>query len=272
LNQASSKGAGPCHLAVDHSGKWLLVANYDGGSIASLPIHADGTLGEAVSFVQHSGHSVAPQQREPHAHSVNPSPDNRFVLVTDLGLDKILVYRLDPALGTLVSHDPPFAKVTPGSGPRRLVFSKDGKFVYVINELSCTVTVFLYDAARGSLAEVQTLSTLDGEPGRGKSGEEIAMHPSGKFLYASTRGANTIALFAVDPAKGTLTAVERFSTQGRTPRNFAIDPTGKYLLAANQGSDNITEFRIDQNTGRLEPTGTVVAAGAPVCIVFASPR
>jgi 6-phosphogluconolactonase len=269
LNQVSSKGAGPCHLTVDHTGKWLFVANYDGGSIASFPIHPDGTLGEAISFVQHTGHSADPErQREPHAHSVNLSPDNRFLLVTDLGLDQLLIYRLDQDRGTLVLNNPAFAKLAPGSGPRHLVFSKDGNFVYVINEMFCTVTVFRYDASHGSVSELQTLSTLDAGFKGEKSGAEIALHPSGKFLYASTRGANTVALFVVDPVKGTLTAAGRFSTGGKTPRNFAIDPTGTYLLAANQDSNNIVEFRIDQKSGGLESTGAVIAAGAPVCIIF----
>jgi 6-phosphogluconolactonase len=273
LNQVSAKGAGPCHVAIDRDGKWLLIANYDSGSVASFPIKADGTLGEAASFVQHTGHSVdADRQKEPHAHSVNLSPDNRFVLATDLGLDQILIYRLDPNRGTLVPHGPAFAKVAPGSGPRHLVFSKDGKFVYVLNEMFCTVTVFAYDAARGSMAEMQTLTTLAGPFKGEKTAAEIALDPSGKFLYASTRGPDTVALFAIDPAKGTLTAAGRFSTRGKTPRNFAIDPTGSYLLAANQDSDNIVEFRIDQKAGSLNPTGAVLANGAPVCIVFTPAR
>jgi 6-phosphogluconolactonase len=269
LNQAPAKGAGTCHLAIDRDGKWLTIANYDSGSVASFPIMPDGTLGEAVAFVQHTGHSVdTDRQKEPHAHSVNLSPDNRFVLAADLGLDQILIYRLDPNSGTLAPHSPAYAKVAPGSGPRHLVFSKDGKFFYVLNEMFCTVTVFAYDAARGSMAEMQTLSTLAGPFQDEKTAAEIALDPSGSFLYASTRGPDTVAVFAVDLAKGTLTAAGRFSTGGKTPRHFAIDPSGAYLLAANQDSGNIVEFRIDPKTGGLSPTGAVLALGAPVCVVF----
>ncbi len=269
LNQVASKGAGPCHVTIDHTGKWLFVANYDGGSIASYAIHPDGTLSEAISFIQHTGHSADPErQKEPHAHSVNLSPDNRFLLVTDLGLDQVLVYRLDQNRGTLALNNPAFTKLAPGSGPRHLIFSKDGNFVYVISEMLCTVTVFRYDAPHGSLSEIQTVSTLAGPFKGEKSGAEIALHPNGKFLYASTRGPDTIALFAVDSLKGTLTAAGRFSSGGKTPRHFAIDPTGTYILAENQDSNNIVEFRIDQKTGSLQSTGAVIASAAPVCIIF----
>src|SRR5947209_3512327 len=256
LNQVSSKGTGPCHVALDHTGKWLIAANYNSGSVAVFPVHDDGSLGEASAFVQHSGSSADQQrQRGPHAHDINVSRDNRFILVNDLGLDEILVYRLDPAKGTLTPNEPPFVKLAPGSGPRHLAFDKAGQFAYSINEMLLTVTAFRYDPRQGSLKELQTIPSNPEEFTGAKSAAEIAVHPNGKFLYASNRGPNTIAVFRIDPKKGTLTAVERAPTQGKTPRNFAIDPSGKYLLAANQDSDNIVEFRIDQATGRLTPTG-----------------
>jgi 6-phosphogluconolactonase len=264
LNSVSSKGSGPCHVAVDQTGKFLFAANYNSGSVAVFPIREDGSLGEASAFVQHSGSSANPQRQEgPHAHSVNVAPDNRFVLVADLGLDQVIAYsrQLKPAAIT---------KLTPGSGPRHLVFRADGKFVYVLSEISATVTVFRYDSKEGTLAELQTVSTLPpGFPGP-KSGAEIAIHPGGKFLYASNRGHNSIAVFRIDSSQGTLTAAGNVSTQGKTPRNFAIDPTGAFLLAANQDSGNIVEFRIDRKTGALTPTGTTMQVPVPVSIVFAS--
>jgi 6-phosphogluconolactonase len=269
LNIVSSRGSGPCHVALDKTGKWLFVANYNSGSVASFPVHQDGTLGEATAFVQHAGSSVNPQrQRGPHAHSANLSPDNRFVLVPDLGLDQILVYRFDQADGALTANDPPFVKIAGGAGPRHLAFHPNGRFAYVIDELAATVTALTYDSGRGSLQEFQTISTLPADFTGGKSAAEIAVHPNGKFLYASNRGHDSIAAFAIDPAKGALTAVDRPLTQGKNPRNFAIDPTGAYLFAANQDSDNIVVFRIDPKTGKLAPTGDVLEAGSPVCVIF----
>jgi 6-phosphogluconolactonase len=270
LNQVSSRGPGPCHVAIDKTGKWLFAANYNGGSVAAFPVHDDGTLGEASAFVQHSGSSVNPErQGGPHAHVATLSPDNRFILVADLGSDQVFVYRLDPTKGGLAPNDPPFAKVAPGSGPRHVTFRPDGKFTYVINEMMSTVTTFRYDAGRGSLQELQTLSTLPQGFTGNNSTAEIAVHPNGKFLYASNRGHDSIAIFQIDRANGTLTAAGQVSTQGKTPRSFAIDPTGAYLLAANQDSASVVVFRIDQKTGGLMPIGTVLEIPAPVCITFA---
>lgn len=263
LNTVSSRGGGPCYVAVDKSGKNVLVANYGGGSVAVLPIGEDGKLSEASAFVQHA----APPAR-PHAHSINLSPDNRFAIAADLGLDQVLVYRFDPVKGSLAAHDPPFTKVLKGSGPRHFAFHPNGKFGYVINELGNTVIVFAWDAGSGVLKEVQSLSTLP-KDFTGKSyTAEVQVHPSGRFVYGSNRGHDSIAAFAVDAAKGTLTAIEQVSTQGKFPRNFTIDPTGRYLFAANQNTDNIVVFRIDQKTGRLAPTGQVLEHGAPVCVKF----
>jgi 6-phosphogluconolactonase len=270
LNQVSSRGSGPCHVALDKTGKWLFVANYNGGSVAAFPVHGDGTLGEASAFVQHSGSSVNPQrQHGPHAHVATVSPDNRFILVADLGSDQVFVYRLDPSKGSLAPNDPPFVKVAPGSGPRHLAFRPDGRFTYVVNEMMSTVTTFGYDAGHGSLQELQTLSTLPEGFNGANSTAEIAVHPNAKFLYASNRGHDSIAIFQIDPAKGTLTASGQASTQGKTPRNFAIDPTGAYLLAANQDSASVVVFRIDQETGGLMPIGTILEIPSPVCIAFA---
>lgn len=273
LNRVSSRGAGPCHLALDKNGEWLFAANYSGGSVAAFPVHEDGALGDASAFVQHSGSSVNPRRQSgPHAHSANVSPDNRFVLFTDLGLDEVLAYRLDPAKGGLTANDPPFAKVAPGSGPRHLAFRPDGKFVYVLNEMLSTVTTLRYNAGRGSLEEWQTLSTLpDGFTGA-NSGAEIAVAPNARFLYASNRGHDSIAVFRIDRDKGALVPVDRVSTQGKTPRNFAIDPSGKFLFAANQDSGSIVVFRIDPKTGGLTPTGRVLEVPSPVCVTFAEVR
>jgi 6-phosphogluconolactonase len=273
LNTVSSRGGGPCHVLVDKTGKNLLVANYGTGSVASMPVKEDGSLGEATAFVQHTGQVALPErQGGPHAHSVNLSADNRFMIATDLGLDEALVYRFDSAKGTLTPNDPPFAKVEPGSGPRHFAFHPTGKYAYTINEIKSTVTVFRYDRARGILQELQTVSSLPKDFSGNNSTAEIAVDRQGKFLYGSNRGNNSIAVFAIDAHKGTLTLVEHTSTQGKTPRNFAIDPTGSYLFAANQGSGNIVLFHIDRKTGRLTPAGQTVEVGSPVCVTFVAAR
>jgi 6-phosphogluconolactonase len=269
LNRVSSRGGGPCHLELDRSGKWLFVANYGGGSVAAFPVHDDGTLGEASAFFQHAGASVnKARQGGPHAHETVVSPDNRFVLAADLGLDRVFTYRLDPAKGGLAPGEPPFAATAPGSGPRHLAFRPDGKFVYVLSEMLSSVTAFRYEARRGTLAELQTLSTLPEGFSGDNSGAEIAAHPRGKFLYSSNRGDDSIAIFRIDAAKGTLTSPGRVPTQGKTPRGFAIDPSGRFLVAGNQNSGTVVVFRIDQQTGGLTPTGTVLQVGSPVSVVF----
>jgi 6-phosphogluconolactonase len=273
LNAVSSKGAGPCHVMVDKTGKTVLVANYGGGSVAALPIQANGSLGEATSFVQHKGEVHLPKrQGGPRGHSANISKDNRFAVVADLGLDQLLVYRLDPGKGTLTPNNPPFAKVAPGSGPRHFMFHPSGKYGYVINEIASTVTAFSYGAARGAFTELQTITTIPKDFTEENNTAEVQVHSSGKFLYGSNRGHDSIAVFAIDGRKGTLTPVEIVKTQGETPRNFAIDPTGKYLFAENQKSNNIVVFRIDPSTGKLTPTGEKLEAGAPVCIKFVAAK
>ena len=271
LNRQPSGGPGPAHVIVDRQGRNVLVANYGGGSVAVLHIGADGRLQGPSSVVQHTGSSVDPQrQKEPHAHSINVDADNRFAYAADLGLDKILIYRFDAAKGTLTPNDPPFAQVEPGSGPRHFAFHPQGRFAYVINEMRCTVTTFGHDAARGALTAIQTISTLpQGQTvEKGFSTAEVQVHPSGRFLYGSNRGHDTIAVFTIDQETGRLTPVQHEPTQGSTPRNFGIDPAGRFLLAANQRSDSVVVFRIDSSTGRLTPAGSRIDVGAPVCVKF----
>jgi 6-phosphogluconolactonase len=270
LNQQSSQGAAPCHLIVDPSGKNVLLANYTGGSVTVLPIRTDGSLEKASDHVQHTGSSVDPRrQKEPHAHSINLTPDGRYALAADLGLDKILIYRFDATKGTLEPHDPAAAAVPPGSGPRHFAFHPSRRYAYVINELSSTVTAFSFDPMAVTLRQLQTISTLP-EPVKGNSTAEVVVHPSGKFLYGSNRGHNSIAIFTIDESTGRLTPAGYQPTGGKSPRNFAIDPSGAYLLAANQGSDSVVVFRIDSASGGLKPTGQSIEVGAPVCIRFLS--
>lgn len=273
LNTVSAKGSGPCHVTVNRTGKWLFVANYGSGSTAAFPIRADGTLGEASGLVEHTGSSVNPaRQAGPHAHSVNISADSRFLIVTDLGLDKALIYRFDATQGTLTPGEPAFAQIAPGSGPRHLAFSPKGEFAYVLNEMTTTVTALAYDKIRGSLREIQTISALPPGFSGSNSGAEIAVHPRGRFLYSSNRGHDSITVYTIDAKSGMLRAVDWVSTQGKTPRNFAIDPTGNFLLAANQNSNTVVVFRIDQKTGALTATGNVVDVPSPVSLVFAEAR
>ncbi|MGQ9575358.1 MAG: lactonase family protein [Thermoguttaceae bacterium] len=267
LNQQSSRGAGPCHLTVDRTGRWVLVANYGGGSVACLPIREDGRLGEATAFVQHQGSSVNPKRQQgPHAHCVNLDPANRFALVADLGLDKVLIYRFDASKGQLTPHDPAFASVRAGAGPRHFAFHPSGQYAYVINELQSTVTAFAYDAQRGSLQQLQSVSTLPPQFQGANTTAELQVHPSGRFLYGSNRGHDSIAAFAIEPATGILRFVAWEPTQGKTPRNFGIDPTGTYLLAANQDTDSIVVFRIDPESGKLRPAGHSAKVPTPVCV------
>lgn len=268
LNAVSSRGPGPAHIVVDRSGKSALVANYDSGSVAVFPILGDGTLGEASAFVQHKGSSINPDRQEgPHAHAIAMSPDDRFALVADLGLDEVIVYPFDPIKRTLGSH--PFAvKVHPGAGPRHLVFSPNRKFLYLLTEMKPTVIAYSYNAAHGGLQELQTISTLPNGFAGASDGAEIEIDPAGRFLYASNRGHDSIAVFAIDPVKGTLTSVGFVPTQGKTPRHFAIDPTGRWLFAENQESDDIVIFRINQKTGLLTSQGEPLRVSSPVCLKF----
>jgi len=269
LNQVPTRGAGPCYVSLDKTGAYVLVANYDSGSIASFPVHFDGSLGTASGFVQHSGFGPnKDRQAGPHAHWIGTSPDNRFALAVDLGLDQVIVYGFDAGNGIFTPMLSGFAKVKPGSGPRHLAFSPNGKFAYVISEMASTVTVFSYRAKNGSFTSLQTISTLPADYSKPNDAAEIAVYPSGKFLYASNRGHDSIAIFAIDQKKGTLRALGQVLTGGKTPRHFAIDPTGAYLLAENQESNNVVVFHIDPASGSLTPTGQTIQVPSPVCITF----
>ena len=268
LNKVDSKGPGPCHLVVDKTGSAVFVANFIGGSVVSYRLNHDGSIGEFASFFQHEGSSVTPRQAGPHAHGAYLSADNRFLFVPDLGLDKVVIYDVNAATGELSNHNPPSVSLPGGTGPRHFAFAPDEKHAYVLGEIASTITVFSYDAASGEMAEVQRVSTLPEGFNEPSSTAEIAISSDGRSVYASNRGHDSIATFAVDPANGTLTFVEHAPTQGRTPRNFAIDPTGIYVFAENQASNNIVQFRRDAETGKLTPTGQVLDSPSPVCMVF----
>lgn len=270
LNQVPSNGSGPCHLALDHTGRWLAVANYNNGTMALYPVHEDGRIGEAVKVEKHEGSSVNPaRQKGPHAHEVVFSPDNRFLLLADLGLDKIFVYRFDAAKGTLTPNDPAFAQVPPGSGVRHMAFHPNGRVLYAIEEMGSSITAFHYDPAKGVLRDFQNISTLPENFKGNSSGAEIAVNRKGTVVYGSNRGNDTIAVFNIDAVKFTLTAVDHAPVLGKTPRHFALDPTGAYLLAANQDSNDITMFKVQASTGQLQPASRVVTDVAmPVCVLF----
>ena len=270
INAVGSGGAGPCHVSVDATGRYLLAANYHGGSVCVAPINDDSSLEPLSCFIQHEGSSVNPvRQEQAHAHSINLDPQNRFAYVPDLGQDKVVIYRLDLDSGELVANEPASVGAEPGAGPRHFDFNPNGTRAYVISELGCTITGYDYDSGSGALTPFQTVGTLPAAGfGRRNTTADIHVHPSGRFVYGSNRGHDSIAIFSVDEETGHLTAVGHESTQGWTPRNFAIDPSGEFLLAANQDSDTIVSFRIDGESGALEPTGSVIGIPMPVCIKF----
>jgi 6-phosphogluconolactonase len=269
LNRVSSGGADPCHLTVDKSGKLLFVANYDTGNVAAFALNEDGSIGKMTGVDQHRGSSTNPdRQKGPHTHEVVLSPDNRFLFVPDLGTDQIAIYKVGSAKGTFTPNDPPFASVKAGAGPRHFVFCPGTRVAYVICEMGSSVAVFSFDQAKGSLTPIQAISSLPADFTGENNSAEIQVGHSGRFLYASNRGNDSIAVFAIDPARGTLTKIQVVSTQGKSPRNFVIDPTGGYLLAANQKSDQIVVFAVDQASGRLTPTGQVSPVSSPVSLVF----
>jgi len=279
LNQVASRGADPCYVSLDRSGKYLLVANYTGGTVSVLPVLADGRLGEAVSVEKDRG-TLGPnkeRQDSPHAHWIEASARNRFVYVADLGLDQVLIYKFDGEKGQLsrdqsrssknkAATDFFSATLAPGTGPRHIAFSSDGKFMYVLGEMNATVTVFAND--NETYHSIQQISSLPADFSGENTAAEIAMHPSGKFLYTSNRGADSIAEFSVDPASGKLTLLGDISTFGKTPRHFAIDPTGTRLLVANEDTGNIVEYSIDSATEKLTRVGKMVSVPSPVCLIF----
>ncbi len=269
LNRVSSDGVGPAHVGMDKTGKILFAANYESGSIASYAIRPDGSIGAMTGFDQHHGHSVNPlRQRGPHAHEAAVSPDNRFLFTPDLGLDRILIYRINYAKRTFTPNQPTYAAVKPGLGPRHIAFAPNGKFAYVVCEMGSAVVAFSYNHETGALTPIQTISTLPAGYSGQSAAAEIHIDKTGRFLYVSNRGQNTITEFDIHKSTGKLTPVQSISTGGKIPRNFVIDPAGRYLIAANQDSNNIVVFKIDAATGRLTPTGQSLQLGAPVCLQF----
>jgi 6-phosphogluconolactonase len=273
LQQVPSLGGGPAHLSLDVTARYLLVANYGGGSVAVFPVAEDGRLGPQSAFVQNVGSSVNPErQAGPHAHFIQTTLDNRFALVADLGLDKLLVHRFDATTGSLTPADPAFVAMDPGAGPRHVALAPSGKYVYVVNELSSTVTVCAYEPGSGALRKVQTVPTLPANFAGANTAAEIAVDAKGRFLYVSNRGDDSIAAFDIHPEDGSLRFLERVPSGGKAPRHFVIDPTGAWLLAANQGSDTISLLRVDQQSGRLTATGRSLTVVTPVCVQIVSPQ
>jgi len=268
LNQQATQGADPCHLTVDSKRKVLLVANYTGGNVTVLPIRADGSLAPASDLKQHEGSGPKEQQKGPHAHCVILDRFERHALVADLGVDKVMVYRFNRATGKLIPAKQPFAELQAGAGPRHLAFHPTGKYLYVINELDSSMAAFKYNETNGTLTHIDTVSTLPGDFSGVSYCADVHVSQSGRFLYGSNRGHNSIVVFEIDPRTGKLKLVEHVSTEGDWPRNFTIDPSGKFLLVANQRSDNVVSFHIDAGTGRLTPTGHNHQIPSPVCLRF----
>jgi 6-phosphogluconolactonase len=272
-NVQPSGGTYPCHIAVHPSGKLAAVANYGNGTVTTLPIGAEGMLGEPASVIQHAGTGPNKQRQEgPHAHSANFDSTGSRLFVADLGIDRVMVYRVDAATARIAPNDPPSAAVAPGAGPRHLAQHPNGRFVYVINELASTITAFAYDARTGALREIETVSTLPADFKGSTTTAEVVIHPNGRFLYGSNRGHDSLAIFRVDGRSGRLTPLGHQSTLGKTPRNFAIAPGGRFLVAANQDSDSLVVFRINQNSGALTPVGSPVTTSMPVCVRFLEVR
>jgi 6-phosphogluconolactonase len=272
LNQRPTGGTAPCFISLDQSGKYLFVANYGTGSVAVFRRNPDGSLGKRAQLWQHEGHSVNPnRQAGPHAHFAIPSPDNRYLLSADLGMDEILVEHLDAATGHLTPATPPGVKLEPGTGPRHFAFADQGRRLYAVSEMGSTL--FAFDYQDGKLTQFQSVSTKPADfQGRGNSGAEIALAPDGRFVYVSNRGSNTMAVFAVDQATGKVSLVQDISTEGKTPRMFQLDPSGRYLWAGNQDSANVVVYSRDAQNGKLTPTGINVKLSQPVCIQFLPER
>ncbi len=269
LNTETTVGPGPCHVHVDRTGRYIMVANYGGGSVAMLPVLEDGSLGEASDFIRHQGSSVDPsRQNEPHAHSIVVAPNNKHAFAPDLGMDKIMIYAIDLENGKLVHGAQPFVQVDPGEGPRHFDFHPNGRYAYVINEIGNTIVVYNYDAEVGGLEPVESVPTLPADYDGSSHTADIHVHPNGSFLYGSNRGHDSIVICAIDPGSGRLEVLGHEPTGGKNPRNFGIDPTGAYLLAANQDTSDIFTFNIDGESGRLTPNGRVAQVPQPVCLKF----
>jgi 6-phosphogluconolactonase len=267
LNSQPAGGAGPCHVEVDASGKNALIANYGSGSVAVFPLAVTGTLNPMSAFIQDQGTGVNPdRQTGPHAHCIVTDPEDHFAFVCDLGLDKVMSFKFDSAEGSLRANDPAFVTTKPGAGPRHIAFHPNRRWAYVSDEMGCTITGYSYDAAAGALREIQSESTLPKDFTGQNTDAEVAVHPSGRFVFCSNRGDDSIAVFGCDAETGRLTFVERDSTGGKTPRQFEIDPTGAYLLVGNQDSNTVVVFRIDKATGHLRRAGDAIHTDNPMCI------
>ena len=269
INQKPSGGGDPSYISLDTTGHYVMAANYDGGNIAVWALAPDGSLGERTAFVQHTaGSANPPQPLLVHPHSIRVDPSNRFVLVGDTGLDRLYVYKFNVKDGSLAPNDPPFVVAPPGANPRHVAFHPNGRWLYVLTEAGSTIMLFNWDAQRGAMSEVQTVSTLPKDFQGRSACAEIQVHPSGKFVYASNRGRDSIAVFSVDAKTGRLTAIQDVPSGGKTPRNFDLDPTAHWLLATNHDSNNAMVFRIDQQTGKLTPVGQPVEVPYPFCPRF----
>lgn len=269
INQVSAVGQGPCHVGLDADARMAMIANYGSGSVASYSIAADGSLSEHRSFYQHEGSGADPRrQKGPHAHSFNRSPDNRFGFACDLGLDKVLIYALDPKAGSIKPQGE--AKLPAGAGPRHFAFHPGGRYAFVNNEMGMSLSCFAYDAQSGGLKLLSTESTLPPQDRslKGLSTAEVVAHPNGRTVYVSNRTHDTIAVFSFDEATAALKLLENVPAEGRIPRNFALDPTGRWMLVGHQDSNSVAVFEVVGPEGRLKFTGQRVAAGAPVCVRF----
>ena len=252
IQQVSSLGAHPAHLSIDKTGRYLLVSNYTGGNFAVFPISNDGKLGEHTALISNVGSSInKDRQGSPHPHFIRVTEDNKYILVADLGIDKVMIFQFDDKTGSLKTTEPAFIELEPGSGPRHFVFDPSGKFLYVLNELTSSIAVFDFDPTTASSQSKQTISTLPENFEGANTAAEILVDSRGKFLYASNRGDDSIVQFSIDPVSGMLTPIKWVSSGGKAPRHFEIDPTGKWLFSANQNSDNIILFKIDQENGQL---------------------
>jgi 6-phosphogluconolactonase len=269
INQQPSQGRAPAHISVDRAGAWVYVANYTSGTAAVFPVQEGGGLGEVTDVVRHEGSGPDGRRQEgPHAHSITLDPGERRAYVADLGIDRVMIYDVSQTPGKLIPNDPPYAEVEGGSGPRHFAFHPSGRFAYLINEMGNTLSAFAYDPETGGLTLLQTVDTLpEGFDGRNTTAD-IHVHPTGRYVYGSNRGHDSIVVYAVDREAGTLSYVGHVATGGSTPRNFALDPTGTYLLAANQDSDNVVVFRIDPGSGLPAPTGVQASVSMPVCLKF----
>ena len=268
LNEQATQGADPCHLSIDNKKSALLVANYTGGNITVLPLRPDGTLGVVMDWQQHEGSGPKEQQKSPHAHCIILDRSERHALAADLGIDKVMIYRFDRATGELTPAQQRFAELQSGAGPRHLTLHPNGKFLYVINELDSTMTAFRYNEGNGTLTHIDTVSTLPSDFSGVSYCADVHVSPSGRFLYGSNRGHNSIVVFEIDPLSGKLKLIQHVSTQGNWPRNFTLDPSGRFLLVANQRSDNVVTFLIDARTGRLSPADYIEEIPSPVCLKF----